>query len=94
MSKPNQMDRRVAIVGVVQTEYQESRPDRRAAELAFEVTEEVLRLTGLTNKDLDVRITCSQDYLDGRGISDCPISEAVGAQYASEEKPKNEPTAQ
>ena len=80
------MDRRVAIVGVVQTGYQESRPDRRAAELAFEVTEQVLTLTGLTNKDLDVRITCSQDYLDGRGISDCPISEAVGAQYASEEK--------
>ena len=80
------MDRQVAIIGVAQTKYRESRPDRRAAELAFEVTEEVLELTGLTNSDLDVRITCSQDHLDGRGISDCPISEAIGAQYASEEK--------
>ena len=80
------MTQKVGIVGVAQTKYKESRADRRAAELAFEVTEEVLMLTGLTNEDLDVRVTCSQDHLDGRGISDCPISEALGAQYASEEK--------
>lgn len=77
---------RVAIVGVAETKYQEARPDRRVFELAFEVAEKVLVETGLTNKDIDIRVTCSQDHLDGRGISDVPVSESLGAQYGAEEK--------
>ncbi len=77
---------RVAIVAVAQTKYEEARPDRRVFELAFEVAERVLEQTGLNNDDLDIRVTCSQDHLDGMGISDVPVSEVLGAQYGAEEK--------
>lgn len=82
------MAEKVGIVALAQTKYRESRPDVREAELVHEVVSQVLEQTGLSFADgeIDAAVTCSQDLWDGRGISDIPIGDVVGAHLRPEEK--------
>jgi len=78
---------RVAIVGVAQTKFEEQKPHQGFAEMAYEVVERVLRDTGLTiEEDIDSTVTSSQDFWDGRTISDIPIGDVAGGHLRPEEK--------
>ena len=81
------MSDRVAIVGVAQTKFQERKPSQGFSELAYEVVEKVLKETGLTVEgDIDSTVTASQDFWDGRTISDIPIGDVTGGHLRPEEK--------
>jgi acetyl-CoA C-acetyltransferase len=55
-------------------------------ELAYEVIKQVLEETGLTLSDVDSAISCSQDFWDGRTISNMNIQPFVGAHLGHEDK--------
>jgi acetyl-CoA C-acetyltransferase len=71
---------RVAIVAAAQTKYRASRPELSIGELIWEVVEKILKETGLKFEHqvkggedifIDKIISCSEDYWQGRTISDC-----------------------
>ena len=79
------MKRRVAIVGVAQTKYEASKPTLSNNELVWEVVEKVRESTDLSFVDLitdkpaiDKIVSCSEDYWQGRVISDMQISMEMG----------------
>jgi acetyl-CoA C-acetyltransferase len=80
------MAERVGIVAVGQTEYQPDRGDVNEEELAYEAIKQVLKATGLTLSDIDSAVTCSQDFWDGRTISNMNIQRVVGAHLGHEDK--------
>ena len=81
------MSDRVAIVGLAQTKFEEQKSHQGFSELAYEVVEKVLRETGLTiEEDIDSTVTSSQDFWDGRTISDIPIGDVAGGHLRPEEK--------
>ena len=80
------MTERVAIVAVGQTKYQPNRADVNEEELAYEAVKQVLDQTGLTLSDIDSAISCSQDFWDGRTISNMNIQHVVGAHLSDEDK--------
>ncbi len=81
------MSDRVAIVGLAQTKFEEQKPAQGFSELAYEVVEKVLAQTGLTiEEDIDSTVTASQDFWDGRTISDIPIGDVAGGHLRPEEK--------
>jgi len=80
------MTERVAIVAVGQTKYQPNRADVNEEELAYEAVKHVLDQTGLTLSDIDSAISCSQDFWDGRTISNMNIQHVVGAHLSDEDK--------
>lgn len=81
------MSERVAIVGLAQTKFEEQKPAQGFSELAYEVVEKVLAQTGLTvEEDIDSTVTASQDFWDGRTISDIPIGDVAGGHLRPEEK--------
>jgi acetyl-CoA C-acetyltransferase len=78
---------RVAIAGLAQTKFEEQKPAQGFSELAYEVVEKVLAQTGLTiEADIDSTVTASQDFWDGRTISDIPIGDVAGGHLRPEEK--------
>jgi len=77
---------RVGIVGVYQTKYEPRKIFDSYPELVFEVTSKVLEEAGLTIQDMDQIITNSQDFWDGRTISNRTVSEACGSVLRSESK--------
>jgi len=77
---------RVAIVAVGQTKYRPNRADVNEEELAYEAVKQVLEQTGLTLSDIDSAISCSQDFWDGRTISNMNIQHVVGAHLSDEDK--------
>lgn len=81
------MSDRVAIVGLAQTKFEEQKSAQSFSELAYEVVEKVLAQTGLTiEEDIDSTVTASQDFWDGRTISDIPIGDVAGGHLRPEEK--------
>lgn len=77
---------RVGIVAVGQTKYHPNRADVNEEELAYEAVKQVLEETGLTLSNIDSAVTCSQDFWDGRTISNMNIQHVVGAHLSDEDK--------
>ena len=80
------MTERVGILAVGQTKYHPERSDVNEEELAYEAIKPVLEETGLTLSDMDSAVTCSQDFWDGRTISNMNIQRVVGAHMSHEDK--------
>lgn len=80
------MAEKVAIVGMAQTKYEERKRGQSYPELVYEVTSKVLETTGMGIEDIDNIVTASQDFWDGRTISNVAINEAVGAFMKPESK--------
>jgi acetyl-CoA C-acetyltransferase len=77
---------RVGIVGIYQTKYEPRKVFDSYPELVFEASSGVLEGTGLTIGDMDQIVTNSQDFWDGRTISNRTVSEACGSVLRSESK--------
>jgi len=80
------MTERVGIVGVYQTKYEPRKIFDSYPELVFEVSSKVLEENGLTIADMDQVVTNSQDFWDGRTISNRTVSEACGSVLRAESK--------
>jgi acetyl-CoA C-acetyltransferase len=84
------MSERVGIVAVAQTKYSPSRADASEGELVYEAIRQVLQETGLTyaqdGTGIDASITCSQDFWDGRTISNTNVMSYVGSHHSDEDK--------
>jgi acetyl-CoA C-acetyltransferase len=82
------MGDRVGIVAVAQTRFEQKKGNQRFQEMAWEVVKQVRDQTGLGYEkgEIDNAVTCSDDVLDARTISDGPMGDLVGAHYGSEEK--------
>lgn len=81
------MTDRVAIVSVAQTKFVPKRADVNPEELAYEAISKVLQDTKLDiGKDIDNKISCSQDIWDGQTISDIGITDVIGGHLQNEEK--------
>jgi len=77
---------RVAIVAFGQSTYEPEKRDRHITELVYEVVRATLDSVGATPKDVDNIVSCSQDFLDGRTISNRTIPEAEGGYMKPEAK--------
>ena len=84
------MSERVGIVAVAQTKYSPNRADASEGELVYEAIKQVLQETGLTyaqdGTGIDASITCSQDFWDGRTISNINVMSYVGSHHSDEDK--------
>jgi len=80
------MPERVAICAVAQTRYSPDRGDVSEGELAYEAIRQVLEETGLKLSEIESAVTCSQDFWDGRTISNMNIQPFVGAHLGHEDK--------
>ncbi len=87
------MSRRVAIVAQAQTEYEASKLNQSNNELVYEVVEKVLQETGLKfegqvtdGSGIDKVVDCSEDFWQGRTISNMTISPEMGAFALDETK--------
>ncbi|MGB9699933.1 MAG: thiolase family protein [Thermodesulfobacteriota bacterium] len=80
------MAERVGIVGVYQTKYEPRKIFDSYPEMVFEACSKVLEENGLTINDMDQIITNSQDFWDGRTISNRTVSEACGSVLRAESK--------
>ncbi len=83
------MANRVAIVAVAQTRYHPNREDVNEGELAYEAIAQVIGETGLDFSEdggIGLAITSSDDYWDGRTISNNIVQAAVGAHMSDEGK--------
>lgn len=77
------MLRKVAIVGYAMTDQTDRINDTREG-LIFSTVRQALRNTGLSRDDIDTVIMCSNDFYDGRTISEVFTIEPAGA-YAKDE---------
>ena len=77
---------RVAIVGVRQSSFEREKKSQHITELVYEVVSGLLGELGITPKEVDTIASCSQDFIDGRTISNRTIPEAEGAYLKSEAK--------
>ena len=84
------MAERVGIVAVAQTKYHPNRSDVNEGEMAYEAIEKVLQETGLTFAEdgtgIDSSVTCSQDFWDGRTMSNLNIISYDGSHHGCEDK--------
>lgn len=84
------MARRVGIVAVAQTKFEESKPAQHLQDLAYEPVKRILLETGLKFADdgtgIDATISCSQDHWDGWTISSKNIIDGAGGHLRPEEK--------
>ena len=77
---------RVGIVGIYQTRYEPRKVFDSYPEMVFDVCSKVLEEAGLTIEDIDQIVTNSQDFWDGRTISNRTVSEACGSVLRAESK--------
>ena len=77
---------RVGIVGIYQTKYEPRKFFDSYPEMVFEVCSKVLEEAGRKMEDMDQIITNSQDFWDGRTISNRTVSEACGSVLRAESK--------
>jgi acetyl-CoA C-acetyltransferase len=80
------MTDRVAIVGTYQCRYEFEKREYHITELVYEVVSGLLNELGMEIRDVDNIVSCSQDFLDGRTISNRTIPEVEGAYLKSEAK--------
>ena len=69
----------IAIVGVGMTEIKRERTADTFGDLVYEACTKALADASLDIKDIDVVITCSNDFFDGRTISSMAIQDACGS---------------
>ncbi|MHA1262722.1 MAG: thiolase family protein [Candidatus Freyarchaeota archaeon] len=72
------MREKVAIVGYAQTHHQADIPMTRE-EMVFEVAKGAAEMAGISREDIDTVINASNDYLDGRTISELFLVMPIGA---------------
>ncbi|MFO8057346.1 MAG: thiolase family protein [bacterium] len=77
---------RTGIIGTAQTPYLPKHNSRHITELVYDAVRAALDDAGMEIKDIDNVVSCSQDFLDGRTISNRTIPEAEGAYLKSEAK--------
>ena len=70
---------RVAIVGTFQTRCEREKRKQHVTELVYEAVSGLLNQLGMEIGQVDNIVSCSQDFLDGRTISNRTIPEAEGA---------------
>jgi len=80
------MMRKVAIVGAAQTRFEPAKPGVGFPDLVFEVSRRALADAGLSSRDLQQTITASQDFWDGRTISNFAVSDACASYLKPESK--------
>ena len=84
------MSRKVGIVAVAQTKYEESKPALHLQDVAYEAVKKVLAKSGLKFTEdgtgIDATISCSQDHWDGWTISSKNIVDVAGGHLRPEEK--------
>ena len=84
------MSRKVGIVAVAQTKYEESKPALHLQDVAYEAVKKVLAKSGLKFTEdgtgIDATVSCSQDHWDGWTISSKNITDIGGGHLRSEEK--------
>jgi hypothetical protein len=69
----------VAIVGVGMTDIRRERREDIYADLVFEACQKALGDAGMTAADIDVVLTGSNDFFDGRTISSMAVMDACGS---------------
>ncbi len=77
---------RTGIIGTAQTPYLAEYKSKHITELVYDAVRAALDDTGMEIDDIDNIVSCSQDFLDGRTISNRTIPEAEGACLKSEAK--------
>lgn len=77
---------KVAIVGMAQTRFEARKIDAGYPDLVYEVSRQVMEKIGMGIDELDQTITASQDFWDGRTISNFAVSEACGSFLKPESK--------
>jgi len=84
------MSRKVGIVAVAQTKYEESKPALHLQDVAYEAVKKVLAKSGLKFTEdgtgIDATVSCSQDHWDGWTISSKNITDVAGGHLRPEEK--------
>lgn len=80
------MAERIAVVGARQSRYQAENKSQHVTELVYEVVNGLLTDLGITPQAVDTIVSCSQDFIDGRTISNRTIPEVEGAYLKSEAK--------
>jgi len=80
------MSNRVAIVGTFQSGCEREKRGRHITELVYETVSGLMKKLGMEMSQVDNIVSCSQDFLDGRTISNRTIPEAEGAYLKSEAK--------
>jgi len=80
------MSERVAIVGYYQSRCEPEKREDHITDLVYEVTSGLLNKIGMDISEVDNIVSCSQDFLDGRTISNRTIPEVEGAYLKSEAK--------
>ena len=80
------MTDRVAIVGTFQSKCERAKRKQHVTELVYETVSGLLAKLGMDMKQVDNIVSCSQDFLDGRTISNRTIPEVEGAFLKSETK--------
>ena len=80
------MIRKAAIVGAAQTRFEPSKPGEGFPDLVFEVSRRALTDAGISPGELQQTITASQDFWDGRTISNFAVSDACGSFMKPESK--------
>jgi acetyl-CoA C-acetyltransferase len=80
------MGEKVAIIGMAQTSYEAEKRDQHITEMVYEAVRAAQDNAGIDNSEIDNVVSCSQDFLDGRTISNRTIPEVEGAYLKSEAK--------
>jgi len=80
------MSNRVAIVGTFSSRYEREKRGQHITELVYETVSGLMKKLGMEMSQVDNIVSCSQDFLDGRTISNRTIPEAEGAFLKSEAK--------
>ena len=78
-------NRKVAIVGCGQTKY-EANKDSSREKMVFDAAKSTLRSAGLSKADVDTIVSASNDYQDGRTISNVHTVVPLGADLKDESK--------
>lgn len=69
----------VAVVGVGMTDIRRDRVEDTYADLVYEACQKALDDAGMTAADIDVVLTSSNDFFDGRTISSMAVMDACGS---------------
>jgi len=80
------MIRKVAIVGAAQTPFERAKPDTGYPDLVFDVSRRALEDAGISSKELQQTVSASQDFWDGRTISNFAVSDACASYMKPESK--------
>jgi len=80
------MMRKVAIIGVAQTKFEREKKAEGFPDLVFDVSRRALEGAGISSSELQQTITCSQDFYDGRTISNFAVSDACASYMKPESK--------